>query len=230
MSFLVLNFFLAAVPSVLLLIYFYRRDKQKKEPITLIWRIFALGCLAVLPAALIELALEAFSARLSGFLLIFVRAFVVAALVEESLKLGVVRFFVFKRKEFDEVTDGIVYTITASLGFALLENLLYSFGPPGVLIIRGISAVPLHAIASGIMGYYIGLSRFSEHSYIGLGLFFAVMIHGLYDFCLFYGMLTSWVVIPLLIICWRILRRLTDDALRIDRETGHSSASGEEEE
>lgn len=221
MGFIILNICLALIPSLLLLLYFYRRDKQKKEPISLVWKIFGIGCLSVVPAGLIELILDAFSGFFSGPLLIFIRAFIIAALVEETLKLGVVHFFVFKRKEFDEVVDGIVYTISASLGFAFFENLLYSFGPPATLIIRGITAVPLHAIASGIMGYYIGLSKSSFVSLKGRGLFYAVLIHGLYDYFLFTGSIYSFLVIPLLIISWFILRKLTNEALRIDAEEHH---------
>ena len=146
MTFLFINFVLAAVPAVALLIYFYRRDKQKKEPFSLIWKTFAFGFLAVIPAGLIELFVDAFfSIFTAGWMQSFFKAFVVAALIEESLKLAVVFIFVYKRTEFDEVTDGIVYTITASLGFAFLENLLYSFGPPYVLILRGITAVHRHS-------------------------------------------------------------------------------------
>lgn len=226
MTFLFINFILAAVPAFVLLIYFYRRDKQKKEPFSLIWKTFAFGFLAVIPAGLIEFFVDAFFSVFTGGLMqSFFKAFVVAAFVEESLKLAVVFIFVYRRTEFDEVTDGIVYTITASLGFAFLENLLYSFGPPYVLIIRGITAVPLHAIASGLMGYYIGMTKFSGVNMIGRGLFYAILIHGTYNFLLFTGTVSVIGVIPLLIFCWIILRNHTNRALRFDKEHGLSGNS-----
>lgn len=229
MTFLFINFVLAAVPAVALLIYFYRRDKQKKEPFSLIWKTFAFGFLAVIPAGLIELFVDAFfSTFTAGWIQSFFKAFVVAALIEESLKLAVVFIFVYRRTEFDEVTDGIVYTITASLGFAFLENLLYSFGPPYVLILRGITAVPLHAIASGLMGYYIGMSKFSGKNMVGRGLFYAILIHGTYNFLLFTGTVSVIGVIPLLIFCWIILRKHTNRALKFDREHGLSSGPSED--
>ena len=228
MGFIIVNIVLALVPSLLLLLYFYRRDRQKREPISLVWKIFAIGCLSVVPAGIIELVLDAFSGYFAGPLLIFIRAFIIAALVEESLKLSVVHFFVYNRKEFDEVVDGIVYTISASLGFAFFENMLYSFGPPATLVIRGITAVPLHAIASGIMGYYIGISKMGGVSMIGKGLFYAVLIHGLYDYFLFTGTIIAFLVIPLLIICWFILRNLTNKALEIDKKEGHGYEPGTE--
>lgn len=151
-----------------------------------------------------------------------VKAFAVAGLVEEGIKYLVIRIFIYNRKEFDEVTDGIVYTITASLGFAFFENIFYSFGSPAVLVIRGLTAVPLHASASGILGYHIGLSKFNEKSYIGRGLAYAVLIHGFYDFFLFTGTLVSVLVLPLLIFSLALLLRLNGKAKELDRLAGRS--------
>ena len=59
--------------------------------------------------------------------------------------------------------DGIIYTIAASLGFACSENISYvlSMGAD-IGYIRAFTAVPLHASASGIMGYYFGRARISN--------------------------------------------------------------------
>lgn len=216
MIYLMVNILLAAVPSVLLVRYFYRKDKRKPEPIGLVTRVFVLGFFSVLPTVVIELVLEAAEPPFYGLALILFRAFIVAALVEESIKLGVVKLFVFHRKEFNEISDGIIYTITASLGFAFFENIMYGFGEPMVIFIRAFTAVPLHAIASGIMGYYIGLSRFGESSLAGRGLLIAVLIHGFYDFFLFTGTALAFLVIPLLIVSGIILLRLYKRALGAD--------------
>ncbi|MDC7228186.1 MAG: PrsW family glutamic-type intramembrane protease [Spirochaetales bacterium] len=222
MNFLLLNILLAILPALALILYFYRRDSQKKEPVVLIWKIFVIGFFSVFPAVLIELVLDEFAGSSNSLQNIFVRAFVVAALVEEGIKLAVVRFFVFNRNDFDEITDGIIYTITASMGFACFENILYSTGGLSTVLLRAFTAVPLHAIASGIMGYYIGYSKFSDTNAIAKGLLIAVVIHGLYDFVLFTGTALGFLVIPLLIICWFILRKLMKKALLLDRMTGRS--------
>ncbi|MEW5816778.1 MAG: PrsW family intramembrane metalloprotease [Spirochaetota bacterium] len=222
MTLLIINISLAAVPSLLLLLYFYRKDVQKKEPPKLVWKIFGLGCLAVIPAAVLELIIGLFAEFFTGITFLAVRAFVIAGLVEELMKLLVVLLFVYKKDDFDEVTDGMVYAISAGLGFAFLENIMYSFGPPLALIVRGITAVPLHAIASGIMGYYIGLSKFKTQRLYKTGLLYAVLIHGTYDFLLFTGTWLSLIVIPLLIGSGKILFNLYGRALEDDRRTGRS--------
>jgi protease PrsW len=205
---ILINIGLAAAPSVLIIAYVYRRDRGAKEPRLLVFYAFVLGFFAVIPALALELAFSEIGNRFAGVPYMLFRAFVVAALVEEGVKLGVVRLFLYNKKAFDEVSDGMLYTITASLGFAFFENVLYSFGPTFQIIIRGVTAVPLHAAASGVLGYYIGTTRITGRNRILTGLLWAILIHGLYDFLLFTGTLLSLLVIPLLIISLVVLRHL----------------------
>ncbi len=220
--YLLINILLAFVPSLILVIFFYKKDNQKKEPRSLILKTFLLGFVSVIPAVLIEIYLSPLIRGNTHLSSALYKAFIVAAVVEEGIKLIIVKLFIFKRDEFDEVTDGIVYTITVSLGFAFFENLFYSFGSLSVLLIRGLSAVPLHAAASGIMGYFIGKSKFEGRGALELGFLSAVAIHGLYDFFLFYGGLLSFMVIPLLVIAGIILMKLYKKALNEDRYFGRS--------
>ncbi len=218
MSLLLFNIILAALPSCIILYFFYRRDRYRREPAGLLLSTFFIGFLAVLPAAVLELLIESFPLFSSPLLRILFRAFVVAALVEEMVKLKVVQTFVLSRPEFDEYSDGMIYTIAASLGFAFFENIFYSFGPPAVLLIRGITSVPLHASASGVMGYYLGISKFERAGAEKRGLLLAVLLHGFYDFFLFLGGWISFLVLPLLAVSITLLLNLWKRAVTIDRE------------
>ena len=220
MDFLILNVLLAAVPSVLLVVYFYRHDTPKREPVSLIWKTFLWGFLAVLPAAAIEQITEGMLPPLGAASSNLINSFLVAAAVEELSKFLVVRIFIYRRKEMDEVADGIVYTITAGLGFAFFENILYSAGPTAVIILRGITAVPLHAVAAGIMGYYIGRSRFQGKPVFLRGILLAILFHGLYDFLLFGQTWASLLILPLLVIGGRVLAVMWRKAKELDREAG----------
>jgi len=215
---IIVNLILAAGPALLLLLYFYRRDKNKKEPPKLVWKAFLFGLIAVIPAIIVELIGAVFIPEDGGLGAIAADAFIVTALVEEVMKFLAIRLIVWKWKEFDEVMDGIVYTVAASLGFAMLENLLYSFGPTSVVLIRGFTAVPLHAISAGLMGYYLGLAKVRGKKTVFLGILFAVLLHGLYDFLLFTQTAAAFLVVPLLIASWFILRRLIKKAAALDRE------------
>jgi RsiW-degrading membrane proteinase PrsW (M82 family) len=137
----------------------------------------------------------------------------VAGLCEEYIKLQIVKNYAYCKPSFDEIMDGIVYTSVASMGFACMENILYVMNDAWhTAIARGFTAVPLHAVCSGMMGY-IGRAKFAntkeqEKFLIYKGLWQAVAIHGLYDFLLFIspkvGSIFSVIIVPL--IFWTYLR------------------------
>lgn len=157
---------------------------------------------------------------------IFLSSFVVAALVEEALKLWIVKEHVFRSKHFDEVMDGITYTIIASLGFATLENVLYVLeGGIGIGILRAVISVPSHALFSGIMGFYIGKSKFAKEKKQGnklllRGLLFAIFYHGTFNFLLFTETMAAFLVIPLMIIMTIHLKTLIKQARFEDKVDG----------
>ena len=169
MIFLLLNISLAVIPALILLVYFYKKDKQKKEPVSLILKVFSFGFLSVLPAIAIEMLILQFVPDRFSIFNIMMRAFIVAGLVEEGIKLKTVLLVAYPSKNFDEVTDGIVYTISASLGFALFENIFYSFGPASTL---GGPAAPGSPVSS-VVGDRVGPGVSMNDS--GLGVIFAIV-------------------------------------------------------
>ena len=124
---------------------------------------------------------------------LFVDAFLVTAFPEELAKLAAFWTGAFMSRELDEPLDGIIYAIAAALGFASVENVVYliRFEDASVILMRGFTATPGHAAFSGALGFFFGLARFSEgprrYALMGAGLLLAVVLHGLYDICLFSG-------------------------------------------
>jgi RsiW-degrading membrane proteinase PrsW (M82 family) len=225
---LVISFLLAAAPALLLLRYYYRQDRERPEPKGLVVRIFLFGIVATFVAIPLELLMSVFQRLLTDFPLLtaLFKAFVVAALVEEYLKLTIVRLFAYRNRNFDEIMDGVVYAVVASLGFACMENILYVMGGTiWTALTRALTAIPLHATASGLMGYYVGRAKFAptprmERAFINKGLRIAIFIHGTYDFLLFsvpvFGTLPVVGIIPLIIIAFLILRSRIRIALEED--------------
>ena len=82
MIFLFLNICLAVIPAIILLVYFYRKDKQKKEPVSMILKVFSVGFLSVLPAIAIEMLILQFVPDRFSVFTIMIREFIVAGLVE----------------------------------------------------------------------------------------------------------------------------------------------------
>lgn len=179
-----------SVVTVLALLHAVRRlDAARPTPRRAAYTTLGLGALACVPAVAIELAArEALGdARLIGGRLL--DAFVVAALVEESLKLAVVLVYTRRRAGVLDVMDGVVYCVAASLGFGLIENAVFAWSDARTAVLRSMTAVPLHAVSTGVMGYFVGRAQFvrreSRASVLAAGLASAVAIHGLYDWAIF---------------------------------------------
>jgi RsiW-degrading membrane proteinase PrsW (M82 family) len=184
----------ALLPSMLLLALFHRSDRFR-EPPRLLWGTFGLGVLAIVPAILIEGLLSGISESIrhpagrAAF-----DAFVVAALVEESLKLCVLLVLPFRKAAFDEPMDGIVYGVASALGFATLENVLYVVqGGIGVAVMRGLLSVPGHTAWGALLGFFAGGGRLRGRPFAGAmtGLAAAVALHGLYDFPVMYAFMSG---------------------------------------
>ena len=119
-------------------------------------------------------------------------AFVVAGAVEEACKIGMVYWMVWRRPEFDERMDGIVYAARAGLGFALVKNVMYLFsadslgGQVQLWMMRAVLAVPGHAMWTGMIGALAARQRFDGRG-LGLvgGYLLAVAFHGAYDCSVF---------------------------------------------
>lgn len=195
MEYLITTLILATLPVAGLLYYFWHRDRGEKEPFPLMRKVFIYGILVVLPTGFAEVFLMGFTYQLiaSETILAFVIPFLVVALPEEFGKLWIVRKTVYDNSKFNEFMDGITYCILASMGFAMFENIVYTYQYGlGTGVLRAFTAVPAHALFSGIMGYYIGLAKFTknkelEKKLISRGLWLAVFYHGLYDFLLMSG-------------------------------------------
>jgi protease PrsW len=215
---LALAILLAALPALAILLYVRRLDRARPEPLGLIARSLLYGFLAVLPAAAIEASISFVAPLRADLPSRLFYAFAVAGLVEESVKLFFIRRYIFHRREFDERADGIVYAICVSMGFAFVENLLYGYRDPGLLLARALSAVPGHALFSGIMGYYVGRAKIEggRGGALARGLAWAAALHGLYDFFLFSGV--PLLVLPLLAAGWAALVGLFRKAARADAD------------
>jgi len=181
-----LLFLFAVTPPLFLAYLIYKLDRYEKEPVGVCLRVFFYGCLTVIPVIIIEPIVIAFINSL------FFQIFLGVALVEEYFKFLVVKNYAYKRESFNEPFDGIVYAVIASLGFALVENIGYVFGSAEeeqlfTAIARMFTAIPLHALAGVLMGYFLGkakFDKFNEKTLIVKGLLSAIILHTAYDYFL----------------------------------------------
>ncbi|GHF56012.1 RsiW-degrading membrane proteinase PrsW (M82 family) [Deinococcus metalli] len=133
--------------------FFVRRDRHP-EPLALLARTFGWGMFAWLVAAAFEASLGRVlnSTVLAALLLV---ALLTAGIEEGSKFLAAST--AISEASFDEPMDGLVYAVTAALGFALMENLTYSLGfgaRAGTW--HAVITTLAHALFSAPQGYALG--------------------------------------------------------------------------
>lgn len=202
-------FVLAVSPSIAIFFIFYLRDKYDREPWQMLLKTFLLGGLSILPVAIIEgLLFEAWGVSLfepNGLLVNLLSMVFLVALVEEGAKFCVVRYYAWKKAAFNEPYDGVMYALMASLGFATVENILYVFQNGSVVgWLRALLTVPMHALTAVIMGYYIGLAKYSQgrkntEGNLYTGLWIAILFHGFFNFFVSSQIMTLIALAPILV-------------------------------
>jgi len=193
---------LAVLPSLIWL-FFYLKEDLHPEPRLWLFITFLMGVALAPIVIFVEMAIGKALNFWTVIPLEGVLMFVIAPLVEEAAKYGAVHLSLNKNPVLDEPEDCMIYVIVAALGFAAIENVfaIFSFisiGAPGYfsdafnfISMRFISAVALHGLASGIMGYYFAKFYFPPKTgkrnplLIVLGVFLASILHGIYNFLLF---------------------------------------------
>jgi RsiW-degrading membrane proteinase PrsW (M82 family) len=227
------------IPALIAMWLVDRLDAKRPEPLSLRVRVSVFGALSVIPAIVIELVLSStvgahlgpeFTYQGATF-----HAFFVAGATEEACKILMVYWIVWRRPEFDERMDGIVYAARAGLGFALVENIMYLFGQDTmqgqiqVWMMRAFLAVPGHAIWTGMIGALAARKRYDGKG-LGLvgGYLLAVAFHGAYDCSVFCAQplkfeghflaskLVIGVPVVLTVLGFFVLRGLAKVALKLD--------------
>ena len=196
--------FLGFIPSLIWLNFYFREDCHP-EPKSLLTKVFLMGIITSPLAILLQLLLvncEGISS-IKSFCLPFgflqpnsIEFFMWSAFVEELIKFYVIKLIILNNPEFDEPIDAMIYMMAAALGFAAIENTLIVFQttPDGVaitintLILRFIGATLLHALASGLLGYFLAISWFFQHhrkKLIFVGILMATIFHFTFNIVIF---------------------------------------------
>src|ERR1700693_467408 len=144
----------AAIAPALLMLWLIVAADSRPEPPKLVLMSVVLGALSTAAAAVLELWLQQhlpFSPN--RWLASYEFALWVAAIPEETLKIGIIAAVALRSREFDEPMDGIVYGTAVGLGFAAVENFLYVRGNANLALVaglRGIMSVPFHGALGSI--------------------------------------------------------------------------------
>ncbi len=180
---------LGLLPSLVWMFFFYRQDCHP-EPKYLITKTFLMGIIISPIAVLLQWGFSRIGnwGPIDYFVADGSLFFLWAAFVEEFVKYYAVRIIALTDPAFDEPIDAMIYMMMAGLGFAAIENILYLFtaihnGLQTTLIIWGLRSVGstlLHALSSGLVGYFLALSWFFQHhrkKLLIIGLMVATLFH-----------------------------------------------------
>ena len=157
--------------------------KRKQHSIKSLVKVFLLGTLTVLPLIGIQY-LWIFHPEWDVYLWIdqnissenfqigFLAPFIVVGIMEELVKMGVVRIADVSKMKIMTINDAVKFSILAALGFAFSENILYFYSVMSsgsmadlfsTLVFRSSFTVCGHMIFSSIFGYFYGLGKFSQN-------------------------------------------------------------------
>ena len=192
LSFLLLTF----LPPLIWLIFYLRQDRHP-EPKRLILITFLGGMASAVAAlaaecgflfALTKNSCQSGVSAGANILLLFAGI----SLIEEYAKYLAVKFLILKKKDFDEPIDGMIYLMTSAMGFAALENVLFLFplfhqsvyAGLAVTANRFLGANFLHALSSGIVGFFLARAYFSphRHHFVALGIIIATVLHTAFNY------------------------------------------------
>lgn len=196
----------AIAPPIAFLAYILRFDRTEPEPLRMILKILLFGALAIIPAALIQLAVLELPLFLSGGITgAALESFLVVAPSEELVKLAVVMIFAFNNRNFNEKFDGLIYTGAAAIGFAMAENIFYVLDLGlTVGIMRAVTSIPGHTFTGVLMGYFVGQAKFSatraeRNSNLFKGFLVAYSLHALYNTFVLSESAAAALMVPLVI-------------------------------
>lgn len=184
-------------------------DRRKPEAGKNLLKVFLGGCFISLPIfILVEGARHVLNIFvLPEFFYILLLSFMVDGLIEELGKFFVLKEGVYSKVFFDEPIDGLVYGVTAAMGFAFVENILYlTFVKPELVVLRFVAPTLMHALATGIVGYHLALVKFKKVSltkkrlYTISGILLAVVLHGLFNSVVRYNVFINYFPLAVLII------------------------------
>ncbi len=234
------------LPAILWLWFWLREDDAHPEPRRIIVLTFMYGVISVPFAFIFQLifnsvfgVVEAEAVRnlpfLSAFGIIFVWAF-----IEEYVKYIAAWHGGLKKSVTDEAIDVPIYMISAALGFAAFENILFLVQPlisgntqefVATIGLRFVGASLVHIASSALIGLFIGYSLFFmktvRRRYIAAGFILATILHALFNLFIikrdqnsfeFAGFLLIWFFVVLVIVLFERIKKIKVNTINNVRE------------
>lgn len=212
MSFIYLSILLSALIGVIIIAWIRSFDIYEKETFAAMFLAFLAGGVTSVLVALGFYELLRLFGLDDAAISTSAGSFLVIGPVEEFAKLtGLVVVYALIRKQFNELTDGVIYMSCVALGFSIIENYFYANAGENsqyLLVFRAFISTPAHISFSVIIGY--AWYRYKkENKSVGrvlVALLVASLLHGVFDALAFSPWLNFLLLIYLYIIFRQTLR------------------------
>jgi RsiW-degrading membrane proteinase PrsW (M82 family) len=195
MTLALLSLLAAVIPIIFYLIVIWKLDRYDREPLWLVTLNFLWGAVGAIIFGYLGsvLLLKTLNPVLYKSLENSLSAIVIAPFVEEITKGIFLLFVTAPMKDFDNMTDGVVYGASIGLGFGMTENFLYFLGVNQnieqwlmMIIVRSVFSAVMHACSTAAFGAFIGYAKFHSTKrrglFISIGLLVAMLIHFTWNF------------------------------------------------
>lgn len=215
--------FSGVLPTFIWLFFWLREDRVQPEPRGLLTLTFVAGGLSVLVILPIEHFVEVLGFQDTQRIFLF-------AATEEIIKYLVVALINFNSSYLDEPIDYAIYLITGSLGFAMVENVLFLTNPAlqnnisfivetGMLRFMGASV--LHAVLAATLGIILGFvfykKKSTRNTFLFIGLAVVTILHTIFNYFIIKyveidGLLTLgilWIFTIIIIALFEKVRKVT---------------------
>jgi len=210
------------LPALIWLWFWLKEDRLHPEPRAALFITFLTGMGAAIVAYFAERVVI-------GFGLAFTTTLIIWAVIEEVMKFCGAYFSALKRKVCDEPIDDMIYMLTAALGFAALENIIFLLAPliEGDIVksvvtgnLRFIGATLLHISASSIIGaagaFYFYRGKRKREIAIFVGLLIAIGLHSLFNILvnsgtnkdLLYALFVTWAAIVVVLAVFEKVKKI----------------------
>ena len=208
----VLCMIISFIPSILLFVYLRNLRKDDKKYRSNCRGLFWRGILCSFLVALLALAFNLLWALIvpetvPAIVKDAFHAFILAALVEEFVKMRTAGKTI--RKNADTVTwlDCIAFTAIVGIGFQTIESIVYMIESNAIqILVRGFTLG--HPAYGMLMGYLTGKAMYREKKSLRFFAFFLpFVIHVLYDFSLsdeFQALNDNLVFVPFIIVIFEL--------------------------
>jgi RsiW-degrading membrane proteinase PrsW (M82 family) len=170
--------------------YLIFHDRGEKEPIGALWIALGFGFLGAFPTVYLESKFLHIQSVPDAGLAATLATMIGVGVIEEACKFIPLALFIYKKRYFNEHTDGVIYFALAGLGFGMPENILYtaSFGTKAAMA-RVVLTPFFHAATTAFVGYFLIKRKLAGQSpwLVIIPVVAAMILHGLYDFGLSSG-------------------------------------------